>query len=64
MPVTHRRAIRRTYPRRERWKLIKVTEFEPRQLSAVKKELDQEYVRKRALHQSDIVLTTVQLQFL
>jgi putative transposase len=27
----------------ERWKSIKVTEFERRQLSAVKKELDQEY---------------------
>ena len=26
----------------ERWKSIKVTEFEPRQLAAVKKELDQE----------------------
>jgi len=27
----------------ERWKSIKVTQFERRQLSAVKKELDQEY---------------------
>lgn len=27
----------------ERWKSIKVTEFERRQLAAVKKELDQEY---------------------
>jgi hypothetical protein len=27
----------------ERWKPIKVAEFERRQLSAVKKELDQEY---------------------
>jgi putative transposase len=27
----------------ERWKSIKVTEFERRQLSAVEKELDQEY---------------------
>ena len=27
----------------ERWKSVKVTEFERRQLSAVKKELDQEY---------------------
>jgi hypothetical protein len=27
----------------EQWKLIKVIEFERRQLSAVKKELDQEY---------------------
>lgn len=27
----------------ERWKSIRVTEFERRQLSAVKKELDQEY---------------------
>ena len=34
----------------ERWKSIKVTEFERRQLSAVKKELDQEYEAQTDLY--------------
>jgi putative transposase len=34
----------------ERWKSIKVTEFERRQLSAVRKELDQEYEAQVDLH--------------
>jgi putative transposase len=34
----------------ERWKSIRITEFERRQLSAVKKELDQEYETQVGLH--------------
>jgi transposase-like protein len=37
----------------ERWKSIKVTEFERRQLSAVKKELDQEYEVQADLYRKD-----------
>ena len=36
----------------ERWKSIKVTEFERRQLSAVKKELDQEYEAQTDLYRN------------
>jgi hypothetical protein len=34
----------------ERWRSIKVTEFECRQVAAVRKELDQEYAPDRPIH--------------
>lgn len=35
--------VRRAHPCRRAWRSIKVTEFEHRQIAAIKKELDQEY---------------------